>query len=499
MSSIVNHYRAYLAQSLEAGTAASTIYVDRITTITGETVATSDFADFSRGILTVNPEGDGNSDYPEQVSFTAVSSSDLSFTGAIRGLNKSGTTTTSLMRYHPVGTPVIISIGTHNLQDIKSYIDGLIAVAAIGTANVVAGTAGETLVAGNLVYLKNDGKWWKADADLTTTIDAVILGIAQGAGAANGAITNGVMLKGLDTNQSGLVAGTTYYVSNTAGAIETSAGTNTKIIGVGRSSTSIYFDPVYGNLPTSSEKSMISLMTGIIFDYAGSSIPSGWLDCDGSAVSRTTYAALFTAIGTTWGVGNGSTTFNLPDLRGRYTVGAGTGTKVATFASRSSNVITVTGLTNAANNEFQTGQAVLYTAASGAMTGLTHNTTYYVIRTGNLTFSLATTLALAQAGTAIALSSDGTGTQTFTKTFTTRTLGDTGGEETHAMSSSEILAHVHNPGGLNYTFQNNGGTRFNTTGGGGDYYAAGTTESYGGNAAMNVVSPFGSVKKIIKT
>lgn len=59
--------------------------------------------------------------------------------------------------------------------------------------------------------------------------------------------------------------------------------------------------------------------------FFGASAPTGWLFCDGSAVSRTTYSALFTAIGTTYGVGNGSTTFNLPDLRGRLPMGAGTG------------------------------------------------------------------------------------------------------------------------------------------------------------------------------
>jgi len=49
-----------------------------------------------------------------------------------------------------------------------------------------------------------------------------------------------------------------------------------------------------------------------------SPVPTGWLECSGSAVSRTTYANLFAAIGTTWGVGDGSTTFNLPDLRGEF-------------------------------------------------------------------------------------------------------------------------------------------------------------------------------------
>ena len=54
--------------------------------------------------------------------------------------------------------------------------------------------------------------------------------------------------------------------------------------------------------------------TGVVQAFAGSTTPQGWLLCDGSAVSRTTYAALFAVIGTTYGAGNGSTTFNLPNL-----------------------------------------------------------------------------------------------------------------------------------------------------------------------------------------
>jgi len=64
---------------------------------------------------------------------------------------------------------------------------------------------------------------------------------------------------------------------------------------------------------------------GFITEYGGATAPAGWLLCDGSAVSRTTYAALFAAIGVLHGVGDGSTTFNLPDCRGRATVGAGSG------------------------------------------------------------------------------------------------------------------------------------------------------------------------------
>lgn len=65
--------------------------------------------------------------------------------------------------------------------------------------------------------------------------------------------------------------------------------------------------------------------TGQIVESGSATVEPGFLLCDGSAVSRTTYSALFTKIGTIWGAGDGSTTFNVPDLRGRATIGSGTG------------------------------------------------------------------------------------------------------------------------------------------------------------------------------
>lgn len=65
---------------------------------------------------------------------------------------------------------------------------------------------------------------------------------------------------------------------------------------------------------------------GTVASFAGSTAPAGWLLCNGAAVSRTTYAALYAAVGTTYGAGDGSTTFNVPDARGRAIIGAGAGT-----------------------------------------------------------------------------------------------------------------------------------------------------------------------------
>jgi len=69
-----------------------------------------------------------------------------------------------------------------------------------------------------------------------------------------------------------------------------------------------------------------AIPVGAVEAFAGSSAPNGWLLCDGTAVSRTTYSSLFSVVSTTFGVGDGSTTFNVPDLRGRVPMGAGTGT-----------------------------------------------------------------------------------------------------------------------------------------------------------------------------
>jgi microcystin-dependent protein len=60
------------------------------------------------------------------------------------------------------------------------------------------------------------------------------------------------------------------------------------------------------------------LPAGAVQFHAGSTAPAGWLKANGAAISRTAYAALFAAIGTTYGAGDGSTTFNLPDLRGEF-------------------------------------------------------------------------------------------------------------------------------------------------------------------------------------
>ena len=87
--------------------------------------------------------------------------------------------------------------------------------------------------------------------------------------------------------------------------------------------------------------------SGTVAPYAGATAPTGWLLCNDAAVSRTTYARLFAICSTTWGAGNGSTTFNVPDTGDRLPLGKGTNNSTlgaeTTGASASAVVATASG------------------------------------------------------------------------------------------------------------------------------------------------------------
>lgn len=105
---------------------------------------------------------------------------------------------------------------------------------------------------------------------------------------------------------------------------QSDAGSFTLRAADGSNSTQLFGNPdgtlTWGGQPL--------LPIGVVQAFAGTTIPAGWLLCDGSAVSRTTYANLFAVIGTTYGSGDGSTTFNVPNLVDKFVEGSATsGTK----------------------------------------------------------------------------------------------------------------------------------------------------------------------------
>ena len=99
--------------------------------------------------------------------------------------------------------------------------------------------------------------------------------------------------------------------------------------------------------------------TGVIWEYGGATPPAGWLFCNGAAVSRATYAALFAIIGTTYGVGDNVTTFNVPDRRDRVGIGSG----LTYTRGQTGGVVTATTSTDGAHNHTgNTGGTALTTA-----------------------------------------------------------------------------------------------------------------------------------------
>ena len=122
------------------------------------------------------------------------------------------------------------------------------------------------------------------------------------------------------------------------------------------------------------------LPAGAVQAFAMNSAPAGWLAADGSNVNRTTYASLFTAIGTTYGAGDGSTTFALPDLRGYFVRGSGTNsdaTAAGTFGAKQADDIkshTHTVVDDAVQTTSTPGGVVNITFPNGTQTRTTSST-----------------------------------------------------------------------------------------------------------------------------
>jgi microcystin-dependent protein len=108
--------------------------------------------------------------------------------------------------------------------------------------------------------------------------------------------------------------------------IKTTAVGSTGIVSIKNKTLIVFSDGTNVKLADSGNTvdDLFLVPSGMISPYGGTSAPTGWLVCDGAAVSRTTYATLFARIGVTWGAGDGSTTFNVPDLANMFLRGSGT-------------------------------------------------------------------------------------------------------------------------------------------------------------------------------
>ena len=173
------------------------------------------------------------------------------------------------------------------------------------------------------------------------------------------------------------------------------------VIGVTYYSTTGQFQLVTNNIN-------VATPPGQIATYGMTSCPSGWLAANGSAVSRSTYAILFSTIGSSWGNGDGSTTFNLPDLRGTFVRGTGTNGTYGTAVGQAVGSYAADTYLNHSHTATSTdaGHTHSYTTPGGNYSGGSPGSSY------TLTSNAGTT-------------STGTGYASISTTVATSTTGDT--------------------------------------------------------------------------
>lgn len=225
---------------------------------------------------------------------------------------------------------------------------------------------------------------------------------------------------------------------------------------------------------------------------AGVTAPKGWSIADFGAISRATFAGLFAVTGVANGAGDGATTFNKFDSRGRTLIGDGTGADVEAVTASSGN-----GFTVAANtSKWGQGKPVVLSNLTGFVTTATAGPTYYVHRVSSTNIRLCSTLALSQ-NNAPDITISGGGTATLTATFTARVAGESGGEENHPLNINEMTLHNHSE---TYTGTvNNFGVAFGADGSTNKFITANTTGNAGGNTAMNTMQLFGVARFMVKT
>lgn len=183
---------------------------------------------------------------------------------------------------------------------------------------------------------------------------------------------------------------------------------------------SVYYDGTNFQLITPvAVSTSLYVPTGSLMSFAGSTAPSGWLLSYGQAVSRNTYAALFVAIGTVYGAGNGTTTFNLPDLRGRGASGVDNmgGTTASRITSGVSGIAgTTLGAAGGDQNMFQHTHTATVTDP-----GHTHTPEGFGVSTGTASTSISIfsngarndnskVISTSTTGVTVANSNTGTGT-----------------------------------------------------------------------------------------
>lgn len=245
--------------------------------------------------------------------------------------NTSGAYTVTA-RVNSLDTGVVVTQSTFSILRSNGSNMEVAFTATNGTVTSVGTTAGELtggpITTTGTLGLANTavtpGAYGSASQTLTATVDA------KGRLTALAATAISILVSQIQTFTSAALralcsdpTGTGSLVFATSPTLVTaSLGNSTATTqAAGNSSTRVATTAFVGTAVAA----VAAVPTASVFPYSGSSAPTGYLLCNGSAVSRTTYADLFAIIATTYGAGNGTTTFNIPDIRGRVVAGVDSG------------------------------------------------------------------------------------------------------------------------------------------------------------------------------
>lgn len=538
-------FKTTLARDLAEGGSETEVFLNSLTTLDSHVLAMADVGDIL--FMVVNPRGDNR----EVISVTGLDSSEIKGTGLTRGYNfYSIGTTTSRKKRHSAGEIVIITNDDHFLSTQYVDVDTAQAIGAVKTftlSPIVPTPVGNTDAA-NKAYVdgvvtggaadSNDStkglveRATQAEIENNTSVGSTTapLVVVSGRltarsymGYAADAGSNDTYVITLAPVPTQYLAGMTYqFKANTLNTGPSTLNVNTlgakaikKFISGGKTDVETG-DIIAGQICTCVYDGTDMILTstpasvnpiGMLAQYAGLSAPVGWLMCDGTAVSRATYANLFTAI-------------NLSK-----------GTVTMTLASP--------GVASFVAHGLQVGDAVYFTTTGALPTGVTANTIYYVIAAGltadafefsatyggsavntsgsqsgvhtlvRTPFGLgdgSTTFNVPDmrgrvavgSGTGAGGGSAGTGKPAGGSALTATPMGNWKGEETHTLITAELASHSHNIfqlGGsqTNGIANSNGAQVF-----GGASPAAGATDVAGSGTAHNNLQPLLGLNYIIK-
>ena len=387
----------------------------------------------------------------------------------------------------------------------------------------------------------------------TTTFTGAISGTALTVSAVSGTLYIGQYITSGAAANTQITAGS--GSSWTVTPSQTVASTS-MVAAAGATTTTVASTDNSTNIATTAFAKTAGAPTGAIFMWGTSSAPTGHLLCNGSAVSRTTYSTLYSVLSTTFGVGDGSTTFNLPNFNGSMPIGATGSTSSSFVGTISGTTLTVASGSGIAINQVLSGTSGTSITTANIVAG----TKYQIVSTTGTTTAqwvalgaadtptagqtfVATTAGSVGTGTVYPVIASGTTitgfvsgtfgaagvyTVSISQTINSLTiagaqsalaLGSTGGAATTGLTAASLPNHVHTANVTDPTHSHSLSPAITgvTSSGGGSYFGGGTqglsgtavvanstgitvaNSNTGSNTAISTISPYLGIYFIIKT